>query len=106
MGAVNSPPFLGCSVSSCTTVVSPRTRSILAPGTRRICTRTGDPVRVAAGRPKDFDFVLALVRSGLFDIAELRRSTVRASGSIRIQMKYFSFPVGYPPPLVAIWTWS
>jgi hypothetical protein len=26
--------------------------------------------------------------------------------SIRNQMKYFSFPVGYPPPLVAIWTWS
>jgi hypothetical protein len=23
-----------------------------------------------------------------------------------IQMKYFSFPVGYPPPVVAIWTWS
>jgi hypothetical protein len=26
--------------------------------------------------------------------------------SIRNQMKYFSFPVGYPPPVVAIWTWS
>jgi hypothetical protein len=30
-------------------------------------------------------------------------STVK---SIANQMKYFSFPVGYPPPLVAICTWS